>query len=212
MDKNKSIFQQVLSHFMHEFANGDVIKKYAEQGYSISEIQEHLDFPTPSDQVRKIAWDHLLVTNQILLSEPGSEENERYEFVKDISSYGKVSFRKVTIKEDNCISWTVMDCEKSKLEDYLAGSENVIYAQISFGLLRCQDPEQFQKILKALSGKEADLIDSFFVERKCVYYRLNRRMARILKRLMEVDLYHGKLFLQERRKNGKSKGNQKLYQ
>ena len=87
-----------------------------------------------------------------------------------------------------------MDSEKSKLEDYLAGTDNVIYSQISFGLLRCQDPEQFQKILKALSGKEADLIDSFFVERKCVYYRLNRRMARILKRLLEADLYHGKLF------------------
>ena len=194
MDKNKSIFQKVLSHFTHEFANGDVIKKYAEQGYSISEIQEHLDFPTPADQVRKIAWDHLLATNQILLSEPGSEENERYEYVKDISAYGKVSFRKVKIKENDCISWTVMDSEKSKLEDYLAGSDNVIYAQISFGLLRYQDPEQFQRILKALSRKEADLIDSFFVERKCVYYRLNRRMARILKRLLEADLYHGKLF------------------
>lgn len=106
----------------------------------------------------------------------------------------RIFVKKVKIKENDCISWTVMDSEKGKLEDYLAGSDNVIYAQISFGLLRYQDSEQYQKMLEKLSEKEADFIDSFFVERKCVYYRLNRRMARILKRLTEADLYHGKLF------------------
>lgn len=194
MDENKSIFQKALSRFTHEFANGDVIRKYAESGYSIPEIQKHLDFPTPAEQVRKIAWNHLLETGQILLGEPGFEDNGRYEYVKEVSPYGRTSFRKVKIEEEEDISWKVVDCEPDKLNNYLEGVDDVMYAQIPFGLLRYQDSERYQKMLETLPKKEADFIDSFFVERKCVYYRLNRRMARILKRLMENGLYHGKFY------------------
>lgn len=41
------LFRQVLKHFTHEFSNGDLIRKYADQSCSVEEIKAHLDFPTP---------------------------------------------------------------------------------------------------------------------------------------------------------------------
>lgn len=196
MDKNKSVFQQVLSHFTHEFANGDIIRKYAEKGFSIREIQEHLDFPTPSNQVHEIAWNHLLSINQILLSEPGSSQSNRYKYIKEISSYGKVSFRKVRIEDENDTSgsWTVLKFSTQELESSLIDSDAVLFAQIPFGLQRFREPEQYQKLLATLSERDADFIDSFFLERREVYYRLNLRMTRILIQLSKNDLYHGNLY------------------
>ena len=138
----------------------------------------------------------MLSINQILLSEPGSSQSNRYKYIKEISSYGKVSFRKVRIEDENdrSGSWTVLKCSLPELESSLIDSDAVLFAQIPFGLQRFREPEQYQKLLATLSERDADFIDSFFLERREVYYRLNLRMTRILIQLSKNDLYHGNLY------------------
>lgn len=190
-------FQQALSRFTHEFANGDLIRKYADKGYSISEIKEHLEFKSSREQIHEIMWKHFLATNQILYAEPGQGNEERYEYVKDISPFGKVSFRKVKIVEEqnDQNKYVETPYNKKTFSDYLVNPGKKIYVEIPFGLLRYRDKDRYQELLDSLKKKDAQYIEEIFIERRLVYYRLNARMAEILIHLLENDFYHGKVYI-----------------
>lgn len=163
-------FRKALSSFIYDFASGDSIRRYAKQGMSVNQIKEALSFPTPIDKIRETIWNYYLSTNRILLEKPGKENLKQYKYVKELSSYGKISYRKIEIKE---ISEDVQS----------------IYVEIPFGLIRYKNPEQYQEILNALSPDQRDFIDGLFQKRCLVYYRLDEQMERILQRLSEKHLY-----------------------
>lgn len=192
----RSIFHQTLGHFLHEFASGDIIRKYTDCNYSIKEMKQHLDFPTPLSEIYRIAWTHLLSTGQILLNRPDYNNFQKFEYVKDISPYGKVSYRKVPIQSiETQIAFHEYDCNLALLNEANNNFDQTIYVEIPFGVLRYKDKEMYHQILKCLEESDADYIDSMFTERKYIYYRLNEKMSRILTVLINNDLYHGIIFL-----------------
>ncbi|MDE7114573.1 MAG: hypothetical protein K2O57_10425, partial [Acetatifactor sp.] len=70
---DQKYFQNALSNFIFEAASGGAIRHLTDLGYTVSEIMERLDVPTPYERVQKAVWQRLLDTGVLLLEEPGSE-------------------------------------------------------------------------------------------------------------------------------------------
>lgn len=195
-------FKQALSQFVHEFACGDEIRKYAGMGMSLKQIKERLTFPAPAEKIYETVWKYYLSTKRILLEEPGKEEMEKYEYVREISSYGKVSYRKVKAgKNEDKVCWTKKQWAPEDVVT-LGGKDfsRTVYAELPFGLIRYKDEGIYQEMLACLSANQADFIDGLFQKRCKVYYRLDEQMKNILLNLNEKHLYEGSLFWTENMK------------
>ena len=89
-------FTQALSDFMFDAASGGAIRHLADQGYSVREIAEKIAFPTPMVKIQEIVWKRLIETGVIFLENPDEiRGTEKISYVKDYSSTGKTSFRRV---------------------------------------------------------------------------------------------------------------------
>ncbi|HBA48125.1 MAG TPA: hypothetical protein DCZ91_10080, partial [Lachnospiraceae bacterium] len=69
-------FQKALSDFTYETASGGAIRHLVDSGYTVRQIAEQLDFPTPYERVQKTVWEHLLGQKTILSEKPGSGEGK----------------------------------------------------------------------------------------------------------------------------------------
>ena len=52
-----SYFQKALADFTQEAASGGAIRHLADMGYTVKQIMERLDFPTPYERVQKAVWE-----------------------------------------------------------------------------------------------------------------------------------------------------------
>ena len=52
-EEKSTFFQKALAHFTHEFANGDIIRRYVDRGYSITEIKAKLELQQTIANQRK---------------------------------------------------------------------------------------------------------------------------------------------------------------
>lgn len=197
-------FKKALASFVYDFASGDTIRKYAEQGMSINQIKERLSFPTPMDRIWETVWNHYLLTNRILLEEPGKDDMKRYKYVKELSSYGKVSYRKVELKESddsssqNTTHWSKKQWNRDDIIDFgVKYASQTLYVEVPFGQIRYKNQEQYQEILNCLSSNQKDFIDGLFQKKTVVYYRLDEQMKNILLTLDCYHLYEGKMYLCE---------------
>lgn len=101
MEENR-YFQEALAGFTHEAASGGAIRHLADRGYTVGQIVERLDFPTPVERVRREVWERLLDTGAILREEPGAGvRKEKASYVREYDRYGKVTFRRVVESEGN---------------------------------------------------------------------------------------------------------------
>ncbi len=92
-------FRQALANFTFETASGGAIRHLADHGYTVDEISKKLDFPTPMDRIRNTVWKHFLDKGILLLDEPGTgAKQEAYDFVAEYDSWGRKSFRRVTVQ------------------------------------------------------------------------------------------------------------------
>lgn len=92
-------FEQALASFTFETACGGAIRHLADNGYTVKQITERLDFPASCEQVRDAVFQHFCDTGVILLGEPEYDSiEEKPEFVREYDQYGKASFRRVTAK------------------------------------------------------------------------------------------------------------------
>ncbi|MDO4976013.1 MAG: hypothetical protein Q4E53_02010 [Eubacteriales bacterium] len=200
MAEGQSFFQKVLGNFTHEFANGDIIRKYADQGYSIKEMRKKLDFPSPFDKIHEIVWKHFLDSQKILLEKPGENRQMRYQYVKDVSAYGKVSFRRIQVENQDNDRGDIIYNEMTIDEAIAAhcfelfSKNNIYYVEIPFGLIRYRDQKAYEQLLNNLSDIDADYVDGLFKERRLVYYKIDQKMARIICKLYNVGAYQGKVY------------------
>ena len=96
MAENK-YFANALSNFMHDFASGGAIRHLANQGHTVREIHDMLDYPTPMERIQDTVWKYFLETGRISLEDPeGSRTLEKVRYVRDGDAYGHESFRRVT--------------------------------------------------------------------------------------------------------------------
>ena len=101
-----SPFQSALSDFTYEAASGGAVRQWTDLGYTVKQIMEKLDFPTPFPWVQKQVWERLTQTGAILLEEPGSPRQTQ-DFVWECDQYGRRSFRRIIkpVEGERPICW-----------------------------------------------------------------------------------------------------------
>lgn len=200
----QSFFQNALSNFTHEVASGGAIRHLTDMGYTVKQISERLDFPTPFERVQRQVWERLLETETVLTEEPGSSHREKTDYVREYDKYGRASFRRVvepSVKM-SVVHWR--DLEKgsgekesirSLLEKKIAeNGEAHSYAACEFGLLARREPQRFQELLQALDERQREYVEGLPWEAKRVYHRLDSRMLEIVLQLSVKGLWQGQCY------------------
>lgn len=166
-------FRKALSDFSFDVASGGAIRHLADLGYTVKQIQEQLDFPTPFARIQEAVWKRLVDTRVIFLEEPWQQHlKETVHFVREYDSYGKASFRRVV--EDN---------PRTETE----GS----FLVCEFGTVRCRDTEKYRKVLAALDERQAEYVDGLPWPKGKVWHRADERMLEIERRLQAAGLEQG---------------------
>lgn len=169
----KEDFRQALSDFTFDVASGGAIRHLTDLGYTVKQIQEKLDFPTPAARIQEGVWKRLVDTGVIFLEEPRRQEaKEKVNYIREYDSYGKASFRRVV---------------ETNMQPETAGA----FLVCEFGLLRYRDGEKYRKVLGALDEKQAEYIDGLPWPLRKVWHRADERMQEIERRLRAAGLEQG---------------------
>lgn len=191
-------FKQAMSNFVFDMAGGGAVRHLANQGYTVRQIIEKLDFPVPYEKVQETVWNELINNGSLLLEEPGSGNgHEKAEYVMEKDSFGKRSFRKVIIKMDEKkkVNWksfvfnerkdgNFIDCLWRKTAE---NGEKASYVSCDFGLR-----EDYR--LDILSKQQKDYILGLPWVNQRVYHKLDRRMQEIVAALYGVGEFHGECY------------------
>lgn len=201
-------FQKALSDFTREAASGGAIRHLADLGYTVRQITEELDFPTPYETVRQAVWKRLVEKNVVRTEEPGSGgQIRKAAYVREYDRYGKATFRRVTEEtEESAVDrWNVREIVpggetpageigillKEKVRE---NGETDSYASCDFGLLEKKNPEEYREMLRLLDEGQREYICGLPWECRRVYHRLDGRMLEILARLCGEGRYRGECF------------------
>ncbi len=158
-------FNKALSNFTHDFASGGAIRHLADNGFTVREIHDRLDFPTPVSKISETVWDHYVDTGVILLDPPDdSGTKEKVSFVKEQNSLGKTTFRRVVEKY-----------EKPQAE----------YIACDFGIQIYKNKKEFEKKLEILENRDREYISGLPWPLKTVYHIADERFLRIMSKLSE---------------------------
>ncbi len=178
-DMEQTYFQRALSDFVFDVASGGAIRHLTDMGYTVRQIQERLDFPTPYERIQRTVWKHLTDTGVIFPEKPEQGmTGEKVDYVREYDSYGRASFRRVTVRKA-----TAKPAEPCLL--------------CCFGLLKYREPGRYKEVLGALEKVQAEYIEGlpWGVER--VFHRPDRRMLEIYRTLERAGLSEGVCFFQE---------------
>lgn len=207
----QSFFHNALGNFTFEVASGGAIRHLTDLGYTVKQIYERLDFPTPMERIQSQVWERLLETGVILTDEPGSIRRETADYVREYDRYGKASFRRVarssaapTVvnwQEHNILCPSRPDPDAlSRLRSFLVkligkNGEDNSYAACPFGPFAGRDPEACQALLGMLDTDQREYVEGLLWEAappsRPVYHRLNPRMLEIVLRLYSRDSWQG---------------------
>lgn len=205
-------FRKALSDFTHEVASGGAIRHLTDLGYTVRQIMEQLDFPTPYERVQKEVWERLKETGIILSEEPGrGGRKERFAYVQERDRFGRTSFRRVTQEAtaDPVIIWkeqtlciqitsnTMLTSDgvfAILLEKVGENGEAFAYVSCDFGCIAGEKPEQYLELLSALEGTGREYVEGLSWERHRVYHRMNSRMMEVLEQLCRAGLFQGECF------------------
>ena len=156
-------FKKALSNFTMDFAAGGQIKALTDKGLSVKEIKDRLDFPLPEETVRSLVWKRLLETGTVLLEAPSEGSvTERVKYEKVQGAYGKTSFKRVSVTEEN---------------------DPKEYVPCEFGKLLYKDAEAFKKSLEGLPSRDRDYVLELPWPLTTVWHVRDDRMERILSAL-----------------------------
>lgn len=182
MDGEQTYFQSALSDLVYDMASGGAIRHLADLGYTVRQIQEKLDFPTPYERIQKTVWRHLTDSGIIVPegAEPGKTW-EKAEYVREYDSYGRASFRRVTVQEEppGSAARCLLCC---------------------FGRVKREEPERYAAALGALDPEQAEYIEGLPWTEENVFYRPDRRMLEIYQRLEKAGLAQGVCFFREEKR------------
>lgn len=171
----KEDFRQALSDFTFDVASGGAIRHLTDLGYTVKQIQEQLDFPTPFGRVQEAVWRRLVDTGVIFLEEPWRQApKEKVNYVREYDSYGMASFRRVV---------------ETSPQSETAGAG--IFLSCEFGALRYRDGERYRKALAALEERQAEYIEGLPWPLRRVWHRADERMLEIERRLHAAGLEQG---------------------
>ena len=218
MQENR-YFHKALSDFTHASASGGAIRHLTDLGYTVKQISERLDFPTPYERVQRDVWERLKENGVILSEEPGSGgRKEKVNYIQERDRFGRTSFRRVTEEacaetvrgwKELCITIAadrtraevvsgnkaagrdIFDLLQEKVRE---NGEAYSYASCDFGLAAMKASGQLQDMLSVLEAKPREYVEGLPWERQRVYHRMNSRMMEILTQLCLAGQYQGECF------------------
>lgn len=206
MDKE---FQKALSDFTFDMASGGAIRHLTDLGYTVKQIQECLDFPTPYARIQEAVWKRLVETGVICLEEPfrgsavsgagrardgeaGAGEGGGAGRARD----GREGTDAGTARGADTGAGSVVRVKYVREYDSYgkasfrrvtetdtrreAGGE---YLACEFGVLRYRDSEKYRRILALLEERQAEYIDGLPWPPARVWHRAQGYMPEIAGRL-----------------------------
>lgn len=205
---DEKYFEKALSNFTYEAASGGAIRHLFDRGFTVSQIVEMLEFPTPLDRVQKTVWEHMVQSGVVLLEEPGTDQiQEKISYVVEFDQYGKRSFRQVRTPSEKkqILQWkerTFTGGRFSHFQDTLAelcekNGEKTAYVSCDFGVKISQELWEFESEMRFLDEKQKDYILGISWEPQVVYHRLDSRMREIVSCLYGAGKYHGTCYFLE---------------
>ncbi|MCI9141645.1 MAG: hypothetical protein HFH87_03365 [Lachnospiraceae bacterium] len=218
MQENR-YFQKALSDFTHETASGGAIRHLTDMGYTVKQIMDRLDFPTPCERVQREVWDRLKEKGIILTEEPGhGERKEKVNYIQERDRFGRTSFRRVTeeVRSEMVNCWKELGVTITAdgtwaeaaggdegtgraifgllQEKVRENAEACSYASCDFGLMAAEASGQLRNMLSALEAKEREYVEGLPWEKRRIYHRMNSRMMEIVGQLCAAGKYQGECF------------------
>mgnify|MGYP004683308473 FL=1 len=203
-------FKQALSSFAMDMASGGAIKHLTNQGYTVQQIVNKLDFPTPYEKVQELVWKQLIENGCLLLEEPGNgTEHEKVDYIQETDSLGRKSFRKVVVSCENDTrihwkewnyTWKSEDSFRAFLDERcVKNGEQDSYVRCDFGLRKYRDPKGYERTIQKLTAQQKEYILGLPWELRPVYHQLNLRMREIVATLYAAGEFHCCLYFRKTR-------------
>ena len=203
-------FKQALSSFAMDMASGGAIKHLTNQGYTVQQIANKLDFPTPYEKVQELVWKQMIENGCLLLAEPGNgTEHEKVDYIQETDSLGRKSFRKVVVSCENDTrihwkewnyTWKSEDSFRAFLDERcVKNGEQDSYVRCDFGLRKYRDPKGYERTIQKLTAQQKEYILGLPWELRPVYHQLNLRMREIVATLYAAGEFHGCLYFRKTR-------------
>lgn len=158
MTEQPKYFEEALSNFVHDVASGGAIRHLVDSGYSVDQIMERLDYPTPRERVEKTVYKYMTESGILLSQLPIEEEMMEKHFLRNPK---RAEIRRMLVD----------GIEKN-------GEENS-YMFCPFGMLMNEDMDAFQAMLSDLTTREQNYILGVPWRENVMYHRLNSRMLEI---------------------------------
>ena len=158
MTEQPKYFEDALSNFVHDVASGGAIRHLVESGYSVNQIMERLDYPTPRERVEKTVYQYMIESGILLSQLPVKEEMMETHYYKNPK---RAEIRRMLVE----------GIQKN-------GEENS-YMLCSFGMLMNKDMDAYKATLADLTTREQDYILGVPWKENVMYHRLNNRMLEI---------------------------------
>ena len=203
-------FKQALSSFAMDMASGGAIKHLTNQGYTVQQIANKLDFPTPYEKVQELVWKQMIENGCLLLEEPGNgTEHEKVDYIQETDSLGRKSFRKVVVSCENDTrihwkewnyTWKSEDSFRAFLDERcVKNGEQDSYVRCDFELRKYRDPKGYERTIQKLTAQQKEYILGLPWELRPVYHQLNLRMREIVATLYAAGEFHGCLYFRKTR-------------
>lgn len=191
--KMEPYFQKALSNMVFETACGASIRSMVDRGCTTKQIAEQLDYPMSIERVARAVTDYMLERDILRRKPPDmGESKESFTYVQEKGKFGKTSFRKVVQQEKEGADrpWN-----KEAAEDFLKEKRDVAaYVPCDFGLPANEGEADFS----VLNDRQREFLSGICWERRRMYYRLDKRMEEIIRKLWENGVYSGDVYWREK--------------
>jgi len=157
-------FFRALNNFTQEFASGNEIRHLADLGYTVSDIEKKLLYPTSSERVRK-EYTKYMLSKGVLSLDGSTDGNICYDYISEQDEFGKRSFRRV---------------EKEKCD------EN----HVARNYVRCRftvSGELKEELLLYLNPKQISYLKGIEWKMGILYHDLDERLTDIINSIPEKE-------------------------
>lgn len=161
MDNSQDYFGKAMGNFMHEMSGAGAVRHMVDQGYSIRQIMERLDYPTPQRRVEETALKHMLKQGILLERLPDFQ------------------YRRVTIPD----LW-----DRKRLSEAVYVRKERDGEEFSYVLLPIAGLKKDKESLSCLNDREREYLNGLPWEGAAVYHRLTGRMYEIAMELSMAAL------------------------
>ncbi len=152
MNNSQEYFGKAMGNFIHEMSGAGAIRHMVDQGYSIRQIMERLDYPTPQRRVEETALKHMLKQGILLERLPDQE------------------YRQINIPD----LW-----DRRQLSEAVYVRKERDGEDFSYVLLPIAGLKKDKELLSRLNDRERDYLCGLPWEGAAVYHRLTGRMYEI---------------------------------